>query len=83
MCSCHFTLHKDLLISSLKYSRVPIEASNGETIFSVGKGDVRVFWKKSKLSDQINPIIKRDILYVSKSSISPISLDMIAEKGVI
>ena len=82
MCSCHLTPHKDAFIGKIKYRRVPIEVANGETIYSAGKGDVRIFWKTSKSSEHINSTIIRDVLYVPKSSISLISLGMLAEKGV-
>ena len=43
MCSCHLTPYKHLFIGKIIPARVPIEVANGSTIYSEGKGDVRIY----------------------------------------
>ena len=45
--SCHLTPFKDVFIGENLPSRVPIEVDNGTIVYSVGRADVRIYWKNS------------------------------------
>lgn len=83
MCSCHLTPRKDAFVGKIMPTRVAIEVADGTTIYSEGKGDVRIFWKSSTSSHLLRSTILRGVLYVPDASISLISLGALVEKGVI
>ena len=81
MCSSHLTPCKDMFIGEITPTTVPIEVANGNTIYSKGLGDVRIFWKNPQSSQKIRSTILRNVLYVPDASISLISLGVLVDKG--
>ena len=71
----------DAFISQISSVKVPIQIADGTTIHSEGKGDVRIFWKRSEASKHLKSTILRDVLYVPKASVNLISLGTLSEKG--
>ena len=80
MCSCYLTPYKNLFISRIVPTKIPIEVANGTTIYSKGSGDVRIQWKNPTLQRLCFTTI-HNVLYVPDASISLMSLGMLAKKG--